>query len=329
MELVSLSPNQGGTVMNPLRALFVGISRMPPAVMLATIIGLAVGVTMLVTDRLKQQEDAYKKKTDEMTAELAKKSTVVYAIRDIPEGQTIASEALEERQIDAAKQPQDAIVSSAAAAGRISKYGISTGQIVSQHDLQPLGIGMGFEARLKPGMRAVTFAVDNNTGVAGFVAPESHVDIISMVGSGPETKAQPVLSDVEVIAVGQTYQKAPGATQAAPASSVTVAVAPDEAQKLIKAVLASKIYLSLRNNSDHTPVATVDVTSLFAKPPAQHSEVSMLTPMPPVPPPVPVGANDANSLLIPTQSAGAPVPAPYEIEAWSGSKKDVVSVPQR
>jgi pilus assembly protein CpaB len=315
--------------MNPLRALFVGISRMPPAVMLATIIGLAVGVTMLVTDRLKQQEDAYKKKTDEMTAEMSKKSTVVYAIRDIPEGQTIASEALEERQIDAAKQPQDALASSAMAAGRISKYGISTGQIVSQHDLQPQGIGIGFESRLKAGMRAVTFAVDNNSGVAGFVAPESHVDIISMVGSGPDTRAQPVLSDVEVIAVGQTYQKAPGATQAAPASSVTVAIAPDEAQKLIKAVLASKIYLSLRNNSDHTPVATVDVTSLFAKPPAQHSELSMLTPMPPVPPPVINGNSDPSLTAPQIPSAAAPPLPPYEIEAWSGSKKDVVTVPQR
>jgi len=315
--------------MNPLRALFVGISRMPPAVMLATIIGLAVGVTFLVTDRLKQQEDAYKQKTDAMTAELSKKSTVVYAVRDIPEGQTIPSEALEERQIDAAKQPADAIASSAMAAGRVCKYGISAGTIVSQHDLLAVGMSMGFEARLKAGMRAVTFAVDNNSGVAGFVAPESHVDIISMVGSGPDTKAKPILSDVEVIAVGQTFQKSPGASQAAPASSVTVAIAPDDAQKLIKAVLASKIYLSLRNNSDHAPVATVDVTSLFAKPAAQQSELSMLTTQPPLPRPIIGETPEPNLLLTPGQSAGAPVPPPYEVEAWSGSKKDVIAVPTK
>lgn len=313
--------------MNPLRALFVGISRMPPAVMLATIIGIAVAVTLLVTDRLRQQEESYKRKTDEMTAELSKKSTVVYAVRDIPEGQTIPSEALEERQIDAAKQPQDAVATAAMAAGRVAKYGISTGQIVSQHDLMALGISMGFESRLKPGMRAVTFAVDNNSGVAGFVAPESHVDIISMVGSGPDTKAKPVLSDVEVIAVGQTYQKAPGAAQATPASSVTVAIAPDDAQKLIKAVLASKIYLSLRSNSDHTPVATVDVTSLFAKPPAQHSEISMLAPIPPLRDMPIAGSGDSNQTLNPGQIAGAPLPGLYEIEAWSGAKKDVIALP--
>jgi len=315
--------------MNPLRTLFVGISRMPPAVMLATIIGLAVGVTLLVTDRLKTQEDDYRKKTDAMTAQMSAKSTVVYASKDIPEGQTIPSEALEERQIETAKQPQDAIGSATMAAGRVSKYGIAQGQIVSQHDLLPVAVSMGFEARLRPGMRAVTFAVDNNSGVAGFVAPESHVDIISMVGSGADTKAKPVLSDVEVIAVGQTFQKTPGAAQATPASSVTVAIGPDDAQKLIKSVLASKIYLSLRNNMDHVPVATVDVNSLFAKPPVANSEISMATTLPPLPPPL-VGGNDLPNLTAnPNQSASAPVPMPYEIEAWSGSKKDVITVPTK
>ncbi len=178
-------------------------------------------------------------------------------------------------------------------------------------------------------MRAVTFAVDNNSGVAGFVAPESHVDIISMVGSGAETKAKPVLSDVEVIAVGQTYQKNPGAAQATPASSITVAIGPDDAQKLIKAVLASKIYLSLRNNSDHTPVATVDVNSLFAKPPVSNAEVAMTSPLPPMPQAIMSGTELPYPTPSPNQSATAPVLPPYEVEAWSGSKKDVITVPTK
>ena len=56
-------------------------------------------------------------------------------------------------------------------------------------------------------MRAITFGIDNNTGVAGFVNPESHVDIMSIVGAGADIKAQPILSDVEVIAVGQSFRK--------------------------------------------------------------------------------------------------------------------------
>jgi pilus assembly protein CpaB len=316
--------------MNPLRALFLSLSRMPPAVMLLIIVGLAVVVTMMVTGKVSEQETQFKQKQTELESKMNAKGKVVYTIKDIPEGQTIPTEALEEREIEQSKIPQDAITSSSLAAGRVAKYGISSGQIVSQHDLAPQGISLGFESRLKEGMRAVTFAVDNNSGVAGFVTPESHVDIVAMVGSGAETKAQPILSDVEVIAVGQMYQKTPGQATAVPASSVTVAVTPEDAQKLIKAVVAGKLYLTLRNDKDHTPVATVDVTSLFAKPATPKSELAALPPPSALPPPPLPGAPDAGPGGGGAALPAAPPPPPplHEIEIWSGSKKDVLSVPK-
>jgi len=316
--------------MNPLRALFLSLSRMPPAVMLLIIIGLAVLVTMMVTGKVSEQENQYKQQKADLEAKMSAKGKVVYTIKDIPEGQNIPTEALEEREIEQSKIPADAITSASLAAGRVAKYGISSGQIVSQHDLAPQGISLGFESRLKEGMRAITFAVDNNSGVAGFVTPESHVDIIAMVGSGAETKAQPILSDVEVIAVGQMYQKAPGQTTAVPASSVTVAVTPEDGQKLIRAVVAGKLYLTLRNDKDHTPVATVDVTSLFAKPAAPKSELAALPPPSALPPPPLPGVPDAGPGGGPGALPPAPPPPPplHEIEIWSGSKKDVLSVPK-
>ena len=195
--------------MNPLRSIFVQISRIPPAVLLMFIVGLAVVVSMCVNDAMTKKERALQDQADKMKASLKAKATVVYAIKDVPEGETISSEALQERPIELARVPQDAIASSTLAAGRVAKYGISSGQIVSQHDLAPQAMQSGFESKLQSGMRAITFAVDNNSGVAGFVMPDSRVDIISMVGSGQETKAAPILSDVHVIAVGQTVKKPP------------------------------------------------------------------------------------------------------------------------
>jgi pilus assembly protein CpaB len=315
--------------MNPLRALFLSLSRMPPAVMLLIIVGLAVVVTMMVTGKVSEQENQYKQQKADLEQKMNAKGKVVYTIKDIPEGQTIPTEALEEREIEQSKIPQDAITSASLGAGRVAKYGISSGQIVSQHDLAPQGISLGFESRLKEGMRGITFAVDNNSGVAGFVTPESHVDIIAMVGAGADTKAQPILSDVEVIAVGQMYQKTPGQTTAVPASSVTVAVTPEDGQKLIKAIVAGKLYLTLRNDKDHTPVATVDVTSLFAKPPTPKSELAALPPPSALPPPPLPGAPDAGGNMGAALPAAPPPPPPlHEIEIWSGSKKDVLSVPK-
>jgi len=317
--------------MNPLRALFLSLSRMPPAVMLLVIIGLAVVVTMMVTGHMSEQENAVKQQKAELEAKMNQKGKVVYTVKDIPEGQTIPTDALEEREIEAAKIPQDAITSASLAAGRVAKYGISTGQIVSQHDLAPQGISLGFESRLKEGMRAVTFGVDSNSGVAGFVSPESHVDILAMVGTGAETKAKPILSDVEVIAVGSTYQKTPGATTAQPSGSVTVCVSPEDAEKLIKAMVASKLYLTLRNDKDHTPVATVDVTSMFPK--AAAAKATDMASLPPPsalpPPPLPGGGPGGDAGLPGAMNAAPPPPPPlHEIEIWSGSKKDVLSVPK-
>jgi len=305
---------------------------MPPALMLVLIIGLAVLITMMVTSNQTANEQALKAKESDLIAKMSAKGKVVYAIKDIPEGSTIPVEALEEKEIEQAKIPQDALTSASLAAGRVAKYGIQTGQIVSQHDLAPQGISLGFEARLKEGMRAVTFAVDSNSGVAGFVTPESHVDVIAMVGSAGDTKVAPILSDVEVIAVGQMYQKAPGGTAAVPASSVTVSLSPEDANKLIRSITASKLYLTLRNDKDHQPVATVDVTSLFVKPPAPKSDLSSLPPPSALPPPPLPGAPDAGPMsmggpgMMP--NAAPPPPPLHEIEIWSGSKKDVLSVPK-
>jgi Flp pilus assembly protein CpaB len=314
------------------RKLFIKISRIPPTVLLAAIVGIAFVVTWMVTSKISTDEQSFTAKEKALNAKYTAKATVVYALRDVPEGETIPSDALEERQVEQSKCPEDALTSASLATGRVTKYGVSAGAIVSQHDLQPQGqaSGTSFDAKLQPGYRAVTFAVDNNSGVAGFIEPQSHIDIVGMVGSGAETKAKPILSDVEVIAVGQTFQRKPGASYSVPASSITVAVTAEDSTKLIKGVLASKLYLSLRNSTDHSPVATVDVTSLFA---AKSVETGMggYTPSEPrvsmVPPPPPSAGDD---LPLPKEmdSAAAPAPSEHQIEAWSGSKKNILVVPQ-
>jgi len=317
--------------MNPLRALFLQLSRMPPALMLLVIIGLAVVVTMMVTGKVSESEKTFEARKAELEQKATAKGKVVYTTKDIPEGQSIPSDALEEKEIEQNKVPADAITSSSLAAGRVAKYGISAGQIVSQHDLAPQGISLGFEAKLKEGMRAVTFGVDNNSGVAGFVTPDSHVDIVAITGGGGDTKAHPILSDVEVIAVGQIFQKPPGQSTAVPASSVTVAVTPEDALKLIKGITAGKLYLTLRNDKDHTPVATVDITAMFPK--AQSAPGSALANLPPPsalpPPPLPGAPGGFEAPPGGMMPAAPPPPPPlHEIEIWSGSKKDVLSVPK-
>lgn len=318
--------------MNSVRSLIILISRIPPAMLIALIIGVAGVTALIVTGEVERNKLALEQQEKDLKAKLDVMGTVVVAVKDIPEGKPIGSEFLEEKRVPAGKIPTDALTSSAMASGRITKYGITAGQIVSQHDLAPIGISLDFESRLKPGMRAVTFAVDTNSGVAGFIAPESRVDIMSMVGNGAETRVAPILSDVEVIAVGQMYQKEPGATAAVPANSVTVAISPEDAQKLVKGVAASKIYLSLRSKGDHLPLVTVDVTSLFPKKSGDDGAMSgEIPPAPPLTassklpgldlPEIQYGAGDAMS------TADPPRKPLHEIEIWNASNKQVIEVP--
>lgn len=310
--------------MNPLRALLVSLSRVPPAIMLVVIVGLAVVTTVVVTNQLSRTEQDYRIKSKEMEERINATTKVVYAVKDISEGQAIPADALELKAIPRGQAPADALASEALAIGRIAKFGIAAGQIVSLRDLRLQGKPAGFESRIKSGMRAVTFGVDSNSGVAGFIAPESRIDIMSMVGSGAETKVAAVLSDVEVIAVGQTYEKSAGGTASAAASSVTVAVSPEDTQKLIKAIAASKLYLALRSGNDRVPVPTVDVTSLYAKPAARTSEMAA-APDVSVPAPPNLGGAEIRALK-PAAGAEIAPPVTREIEMWIGNKKEIVSL---
>lgn len=79
--------------------------------------------------------------TNVASAKPEERGVVVYAIHDIPEGSEITAESLENRELALKKIPQDAIVNERVAIGRLAKYGIATGQIISQYDLAPQGIG--------------------------------------------------------------------------------------------------------------------------------------------------------------------------------------------
>src|SRR5262249_139750 len=131
------------------------------------------------------------------------------------------------------------------------------------------------------------------------------------------------LSDVEVMAIGQTYRKAPGTTSAVPVSSITVAVGPQETQKLIKAIAASKLYVSLRSDKDRRPVATMDITTLYGKPAPPANDITAEREFRvPAPPLFSQPKHAAPAVVQPEPVA----PATHDIETWSGSKRDVVSL---
>jgi pilus assembly protein CpaB len=121
--------------------------------------------------------------------------------------------------------------------------------------LAPRGAGGGMAAMIPPGMRAVAVRVNEVVGVAGFVVPGMHVDVL-ISGNAPGgnsnlgTLTQTLLQNIEVLSAGQDFKKdAEG--KPIMVQVVNMLVTPTQAEQLSLAASQTSIQLVLRNPLDH------------------------------------------------------------------------------
>lgn len=139
--------------------------------------------------------------------------------------------------------------------GRPLIYALGTGEPVLERDLAVAGSGIGLSVKVPPGMRATAVRSNEIVGVAGFLFPGSHVDVLATVTLPGSTGAitQTVLQDVEVLAAGQTIEPDP---QGKPktVNVVTLLLNPEDSQKLLLASGQGTIQFVLRNGTDQKKV---------------------------------------------------------------------------
>jgi pilus assembly protein CpaB len=110
-------------------------------------------------------------------------------------------------------------------------------------------------AMIPKGMRAVAVRVNEVVGVAGFVVPGTHVDVLisgNMPGGGTSvgTLTQTLLQNIEVLSAGQDFKKdAEG--KPIMVQVVNMLVTPTQAEQLSLAAAQTSIQLVLRNPLDH------------------------------------------------------------------------------
>ncbi len=140
--------------------------------------------------------------------------------------------------------------------GRAVLNAVVTNEPILEANLAPKNSGAGLPATIPEGMRAISVAVNDVIGVAGFVQPGTAVDVIAMgtpAGAGNTTVARTVLEDIHVLAAGQKVEPdAQGAPQSV--SVVTLLVSPEQADVLALASAQGRIQLALRNVSDSQQV---------------------------------------------------------------------------
>jgi pilus assembly protein CpaB len=158
--------------------------------------------------------------------------------------------------------------------------------------------GAGLPATIPEGMRALSVAVNDVVGVAGFVIPGTMVDVLAtgrVTNSQSENVTRTILENVRVLAAGQKIeQDREGKPQTVPV--ITLLVNPPDAAKLAMASTQGKIQLALRNTIDSkitAPAPVLEATLFSAGAPA------------------------------PKHASAAPhAPAPYEIEVIAGTKRE-------
>src|SRR5579863_6081286 len=118
-------------------------------------------------------------------------------------------------------------------------------------DLGLEGSGIGLATKIPPGMRATAIKSNEIVGVAGFLYPGSHVDVLATYNLPGATGSltQTVLQDVEVLTAGQTIEPDP---QGKPeqVNVVTLLLSPPDSQKLQLASTQGSIQFVLRNGTD-------------------------------------------------------------------------------
>ncbi len=179
-------------------------------------------------------------------------------------------------------------------------------QPIVQRDLGVEGSGIGLATKIPPGMRATAVRSNEIVGVAGFLYPGSHVDVLATYNlpGSVGTLTQTVLQDVEVLTAGQTIEPDPqGKPQAV--SVVTLLLSPEDSQKLQLASTQGSIQFVLRNGTDTKSVELhpTRVDQLVA---------SMKAPDPPT-----------TKRARKTKAVAAPSQPTYVLEVIQGTKRTV------
>ncbi len=143
--------------------------------------------------------------------------------------------------------------------GRVARSHMLVGEPVILSRLAPVGSRGGLPVLIPDGMRAISVAVNDVVGVAGFIQPACRVDVVATVrDSSHQPVTRVILQNILVLAVAGEVEPSKKSRQNA--TAITLAVEPAQAEKLSLAINEGKIHLVLRNFVDTVALATPGTT---------------------------------------------------------------------
>lgn len=189
---------------------------------------------------------------------------VLVAVRDIPRGVTLDPAWFEPKAIPVTDIPRGAFDSrkelEETGMTRPTLIEIAAGETLSEKMLLAPNMRASLSAKIQPGMRAYTVAMNDVAGVAGFVLPGDKVDVIFIANEGGPAlsddmpvaaggvAAEVLLQNVEVMGLDLNSDIA-GNTPST-FRTATLAVTLEQAQILSVAAKSGTLSLALRGSAD-------------------------------------------------------------------------------
>lgn len=182
--------------------------------------------------------------------------TVLVAKSDISAHTIINEKMLQLKQVPLDMVPPGALDSLNSAVGRPAGVSIYAGDIITSHKLFSDDTRGGLSDSIPADCRAVSIAVSNVTGVAGFAKAGDHVDVILVQKDDYTAKSRMLLQNVLLLSINKdsgeintlSEDDVSPRTRASgedPAIA-TLALQPQETMELVSAAALGEIYLTLR-----------------------------------------------------------------------------------
>jgi len=186
------------------------------------------------------------------------RSNMVVAARGLPVGTIVSEQHVKTIEWTGGALPLGYIGSPQEVVGRGLMSDLQENEPILESKLAPKGAGGGLPIIINEGMRGLTMRVNEVSGVAGFVTPNTRVDVLLTMedkANAGEPSTRIIMQDMRVLAAGQSIQPdKEGKPQPVPV--VTFLVSPQQAETLALASQQGSIQLALRNQLDTMEVKT-------------------------------------------------------------------------
>lgn len=210
------------------------------------VVGLAVLVASLATFAMYRAVQQIPVREVEVASVFA-----VVAARPLPAGAQLGTVDMKVVPWPAKSPVPGGYASSEPLVGRGLVRPVLENEPITEATLAPMEGGSGMPTLIPTGMRAISVPVNEVVGVAGFVTPGTHVDLIVTLPQAENSVSRVVVSNIQVLAAGSKLEagKQPDSAPV-PSTVVTLLVTPDDAERVALAAVQGRLHLVLRNPLD-------------------------------------------------------------------------------